>query len=181
VNRLPAVLSVLFLLLNGAAESFAAPEPGNLTQCAELELRVAGIFSVGTASLYLEDCANARQILESVPKQFSLDLARDFKGEDLVESARSVLTRNLGVEDAGKLPEALLCLANAYVDADSGDRYDVVYRPEEGLGLYLNQQLVKSCADGKDAEKYFMIWFGEDPFHRRMRDRLLEQANAKAT
>lgn len=170
----------LLLAIVWSASVTAAPTPGNLTRCAELELRVAGLFHIGTAFLYLDECASAPRILDSVPKQFSLDLARDFKGEDLVESARSILTRNLGVDSHEELPEVLRCLADAYVDADSGDRYDVVYRPGEGLGLYLNDRLVQSCDDSEGAEKYFMIWFGEDPFHRRMRDRLLEQAEAAA-
>ncbi len=163
-----------------AGQVMAAPAPGGLTRCAELELRVAGLFHVGTAYLYLDECASAQRILETVPKQFSLALARDFQGEDLIESARETLTRNLDLDHPDQLPEALLCLADAYVDADSGDRYDVVYRPGEGLGLYLNERLLQSCEDGEDAEKYFMIWFGEDPFHRRMRDRLLEQARESA-
>lgn len=168
------------LLVASCGLAWAAPEPGGLKRCAELELRVAGLFHVGTAFLYLEQCASAADILETVPKQFSLELARDFKGEDLIESARSTLTRNLGVDSADQLPEALRCLAGAYVDAESGDRYDVVYRPGDGLGLFLNERLLQSCEDSEDAEKYFMIWFGEDPFHRRMRDRLLEQARETA-
>jgi len=177
--RLAMVLILVLLTLSPLAA--AAPKPGTMTRCAEVELRVAGLFAVGTAYLYLDKCANAEQILGDIPKQFSLDLERDFKGEDLVESARSILTRNMGVAEAENLPQSLLCLADAYIDADSGDRYDVVYRPDQGLGLYLNDELVKSCEDDEDAEKYFMIWFGEDPFHRRMRDRLLEQASAKAS
>ncbi|MEE4295272.1 MAG: chalcone isomerase family protein [Wenzhouxiangella sp.] len=169
------------LLANFCDVAQAAPERSELTRCAELELRVAGLFSVGTAYLYLDQCAQAENILGAVPKQFSLTLDRDFKGKDLIESARSILTRNMGLDEPDELPESLQCLASAYVDADSGDRYDVVYRPNMGLELYLNQQLIKRCEDGEDAEKYFMIWFGHDPFHRRMRDRLLEQAVAKAS
>lgn len=174
---LMAGILVIALICDSA---LAAPEPGELTRCAELELRVAGIFSVGTAYLYLDECSHAKHILDSVPKQFSLALDRDFKGDDLIESARTILTRNLGLDESGQLPESLQCLANAYVDAVSGDRYDVVYRPDLGLGLYLNQQLIKSCDHDQDAEQFFMIWFGDDPFHRRMRDRLLEQAVANA-
>jgi hypothetical protein len=178
-SRFFQTLGALILTLSSTL-ALGAPAPGQLTRCAQLELRVAGLFLVGTAYLYLDECASSKQILGSVPKQFSLDLARDFKGEDLIESARSILTRNLGVDSADQLPEVLRCLADAYVDADSGDRYDVVYQPEEGLGLYLNDRLLQSCSDSEGAEKYFMIWFGEDPFHRRMRDRLLEQARQTA-
>lgn len=174
---LRARMIVLGLLLAGLQSAQAAvPAPGGLRQCAELELRVAGLFRIGTAWLYLDQCQDAERILESVPKQFSLQLARSFRGADLIESARSTLKENLDLDHADDLPEVLRCLADAYLDADSGDRYDVVYRPDQGLALFLNDRLVQRCDDHEGAEKYFMIWFGEAPFHRRMRDRLLEEA-----
>lgn len=169
-------LSLCLLALISPQVLQAAPVAGQLQRCAELELRVAGLFRIGTAWLYLDQCADAHRILEAVPKQFSLQLARSFRGADLIESARSTLKDNLALDSAEDLPEVLRCLADAYVDADSGDRYDVVYRPNEGLALFLNDQLLQTCEDHAGAEKYFMIWFGEEPFHRRMRDRLLEEA-----
>lgn len=169
----PALLGAALVL---ASSALASPTNGELTRCAELELRVAGLIRVGTAWLYLDRCEDARRILDPVPKQFSLELARSFRGEDLIDSARSTLKQNLALDTVDDLPDPLRCLADAYVDADRGDRYDVVYQPQRGLSLYLNDELVRSCDDAEGAEKYFMIWFGEEPFHRRMRDRLLEEA-----
>lgn len=167
----------LLLLGAGLPAAVAATAPGkDLTRCAELELRVAGLFRIGTATLYLDQCQDAERILGPVPKQFSLELARSFKGDDLIESARSTLADNLALDSADDLPAVLRCMADAYVDAESGDRYDVVYRPGDGLRLFLNNDLIRQCDDADDAEKYFMIWFGEEPFHRRMRDRLLDEA-----
>lgn len=165
-----------------AASAASASTDGDLTRCAELELRVAGLFRVGTALLYLSECDDARRILEPVPKKFSLELARSFRGEDLIETARSTLKQNLSLSDAEELPDPLRCMADAYVDAGSGDRYDVVFRPDSGLSMYLNGSLLRHCESAEDAEKYFMIWFGDEPFHRRMRDRLIEDAlsNGKA-
>ena len=180
MTRSRILIGLLGCCLWSGLAAAPAPANGDLAQCAELELRVAGLFRVGTALLYLDECGNAERILESVPKQFSLVLARDFSGSDLVDSARSTLKQNFGLSDADELPDVLQCLADAYIDADSGDRYDVIYRPDEGLGLYLNGDLVQSCEPASGAEKYFMIWFGEEPFHRRMRDRLLEQAREQA-
>lgn len=180
MKYLMLVSTLMAMSLATAGADAPAPADGDLTRCAELELRVAGLFRVGTAFLYLDQCADADRILETVPKQFSLELARDFRGEDLIDSARSTLSQNLGFDDHRDLPDALQCLADAYIDADSGDRYDVIYRPGSGLGLYLNGRLLHSCADDSDAEKYFLIWFGEEPFHRRLRDRLLEQARENA-
>ena len=147
-----------------------------LKRCAQLELRVAGLFRVGTALLYLDQCNDAERILEPIPKLFSLELARSFSGDDLVETARSTLKKNLSLNDSDELPDPLRCMADAYVDAEDGDRYDVVFHPDEGLKMYFNGELLQQCDAEEGAEKYFMIWFGDEPFHRRMRDRLLDQA-----
>ncbi|MGY6589040.1 MAG: chalcone isomerase family protein [Wenzhouxiangella sp.] len=178
-------LIVLVILATGTL--LAMPAKGSLTPgqgvnvCSELELRVAGLFRVGTAYLYLDQCENASErILDSIPKQFSLRLARSFSGEDLADTARTTLKDNLGLDNIDELPETLACMAGAYVDADDGDRYDVIYQPGEGLAMFLNDELLKTCEDSGDAAKYFMIWFGEQPFHRRMRDRLLQQADANS-
>jgi hypothetical protein len=173
-----ALTACAALLLSCAALASDRPP---LEQCAELELRVAGLFRVGTASLHLNDCSAAReQILAEIPKQFSLDLARSFSGDDLSNTARDLLSRNLNLASADELPAPLACLADAYVDAQAGDRYDVIYQPGERLSLYLNEQLLRSCEDTGSGEKYFMIWFGEQPFHRRMRDELLRRAAESA-
>lgn len=147
-----------------------------LAQCAEVQLRVAGLFNLGTATLHLADCADARRILESVPKQFSLELARDLRGQDLIDSANATLADNLGLDSSGNLPEELACLATAYVDARRGERFDVIYEPETQLALYRNGELLQACPDQGRGAEYFNIWFGERPFHRRLKDRLLEQA-----
>lgn len=174
-----AMISVALLLtalVTAPGALASAPGGDELTRCAELELRVAGLFRVGTALLYLDQCEDARRILDPVPKKFSLELARSFRGEDLIETARSTLKQNLALNDIDELPEPLRCMADAYVDADSGDRYDVIFRPDRGLSMYLNGDLLKHCESAEGAEKYFMIWFGDEPFHRRMRDRLIEEA-----
>jgi len=147
-----------------------------LTTCSEVELKVALLFNVGTASLHLEDCSQAENVLGDIPKQFSLQAAREFKAEDLTETAVDVLVQNLELGSSEELPADLACMANAYVDAGPGDRFDIVYEPEDSLAMFLNDELVQRCDDQGYGEKYFMIWFGEEPFHQRLRDRLLEKA-----
>lgn len=163
--------SLAFALL--ALPTVAAAE---LERCSQVELKVIGLFSVGTASLHLADCADANRVLEPVPKMFSLELARDIAGEDLIESANELLVENLGLDSPDALPDELACLANAYVDASDGERFDVVYDPNERLALYRNDELLKECPDQGRGHEYFNIWFGEDPFNEKMKRRLLERA-----
>jgi len=167
--RMVAAFAALSLL--GAAQN------PDLKRCSEVELKVIGLFDVGTASLHLADCSAADRVLERVPKQFSLELDREIAGEDLIESANELLVENLGLSSREQLPEELSCLANAYVDADAGERFDVVYSPGERLALYRNQDLLRACPDRGHGHQYFQIWFGDDPFNDRMKERLLERAS----
>jgi len=166
-----------YALLLAAGLAFQAQATSDLERCSEVELKVIGLFNVGTASLHLPDCGQAGRVLEPVPKMFSLQLAREIDGDDLVDSANELLVENLGdVDSRGELPEELACLANAYVDASAGERFDVVYEPAERLALYRNGELLAQCPDQGRGHEFFNIWFGEKPFNQRMKDRLLEQA-----
>ena len=173
MKMLRTLACMVLVLLAGVA---LATERNNLTRCAEVQLRIAGLFNVGTARLYLAECGDAERILESLPKTFSLELARDMKGQDLIDSATNTLVDNLGLDSPEQLPRDLACLANAYVDAESGERFDVVYEPATRLALYRNGELLKECPDQGRGAEYFNIWFGERPFHRRLKDRLLKEA-----
>jgi hypothetical protein len=156
--------------------TFASADARTLERCSEVELKVMGVFSVGTASLHLADCSESNRVLERVPKMFSLELDRDMAGRDLVESANELLVENLGVSSSDALPEELACLANAYVDAEDGERFDVTYEPDERLALYRNDELLEECPDRGRGHEYFKIWFGKNPFNNRMKRALLEGA-----
>ncbi len=179
MRALPVLVVGIWLcgLAHSTTSDVADQGRPDLAACSELDLRVGGLFRVGTARLYLENCQHARQdILAPVAKQFSLEVARRFSGQDLSEVAHDLLRRNLDLSKDDALPEGLACLADAYVDVDAGDRYDVSYLPELGLALHLNGELLTRCENTGLAEKYFLIWFGDEPFHRRMRDTLLQRA-----
>ncbi|NEZ04782.1 hypothetical protein G4Y73_11520 [Wenzhouxiangella sp. XN201] len=159
--------------------AFASADATALERCSEVELKVMGLFSVGTASLHLTDCSESDRVLERVPKMFSLELDRDMAGQDLVDSANELLVENLGISSRDALPEELACLANAYIDAEDGERFDVSYEPDERLALYRNGELLEECPDRGHGHEYFQIWFGEKPFNDRMKKRLLEQAGRR--
>lgn len=171
------IRSALPLLFLAAASASASAT--TLQRCSEVELKIIGLFSVGIASLHLADCDEAGRVLDAIPKQFSLLLDRDMAGEDLIDSANELLVDNLDdVSSRNQLPEELACLANAYVDAQDGERFDVVYEPNERLALYRNDELLKECPDQGRGHEYFKIWFGEEPFNDKMKRRLLERASS---
>ena len=158
-----------------AAAASMADDPAVAT-CAAHEIVVAGFLQVGLAELALTDCAHARAVLADLPKRYSITLARPIAGAALADSARELLRRNLG--QAADLP-AFECMNRAYRDAAKGDRYDIEWRPADGLRLRLNGETLARCPAPAAAATYFSIWFGDAPFQTRTRDALLEQADRR--
>ncbi len=173
-----ALLLALALPLTAAGElpDYMDTGQSRLQLCSDQAIRAIGIFNVGHSGLYLEDCQDAARILEPVPKQFTLKLARQFSGEDLRQSARELLVDNLDLDSESDLKGSLECLADAYVDGSDGDRFDVRYEPASGLSFHVNGEKIVHCGNDSNSEKYFAIWFGHRPFNERLKRRLLEGA-----
>lgn len=178
------LLLMLFSLQDISAQvsssviSKATSEP--LTECASVPMRVfGGLINVGNALLYLHECRDATKILEAVPKQFTILLSRDAQGKYLQKQARNLLSKNLDANLSARhfCPD----LVNAYRDAEKGDRYDVEYRPGIGLELRLNHEVLAKCEDDKDTAQYFSIWFGEKPFNKGLKERLITQSLQKVS
>lgn len=150
-------------------------------RCGEVTLRVfGGLITIGNAGLYLQDCARTDRIMDNVPQQFSVHLARDADGGRLTRMAREGLEDNLAEATRQQLTETFRCMTEAYRDAEAGRRYDVRYLPGHGLQLWLDDELLADCPCGPDGARYFSIWFGNDPFNAKMKEALLQQARRSA-
>lgn len=147
----------------------------DLQQCASMKMRaLGGLVTIGEAELSLASCYEASNILDPIPKMLSITFARDVSAERLNKMASESMTDNLG--EGNSFDSIFECISGVYQDTREGDRYDVLYLPGEGLSLKLNQKLIAHCPDSDWAPKYFNIWFGEKPFHKRLRKELLAQS-----
>lgn len=174
------ILSVMlsYATLSLANESLPdqiAAGPTQLKRCAVVPMKVMGFVRIGDAALYLDDCGSSERILDDIPKQFSISLKRDASGQRLKRMAEDLLADNLSTE---LLEQAQFnCVTEAYIDAEKGDQYDVRYLPEQGLELILNGEILASCPVQTSSPLYFSIWFGEDPFNKKLRDALLNASS----
>jgi len=144
-----------------------------LQRCSSAEVKALVVFKVGFASVFMPDCAALTANFYGSIKQLSFEYEREVPGDAFAKSAANFLKKNLAPE-AWTALEAKINAFNAhYKDIGPGDRYDLVYLPEQGLRLLLNDELLATESDPQLAQAYFTIWFGDKPFDKGLKSRLL--------
>ncbi|GAB4189584.1 MAG: hypothetical protein Tsb002_16740 [Wenzhouxiangellaceae bacterium] len=178
-----AAAALMLLAQSAAASDQRLPATtivgeNSLQRCAVVPMKVFAFVKIGDAGLYLPKCSQAGDIMERIPKQFTIALSRDASGSRLQDMAEDLLEENLGDEvvDNGLFD----CITQFYIDASEDDLYDVRYIPQQGLELRLNDEILATCDDHDQAHLYFSIWFGEEPFNQRLKQALLERSQEQA-
>ena len=169
------VLWMLFIPLQFAnANSFESEiqlETTALQQCSAVPIKVM-LFNLGDVALYREEC-NDTSDLTSLPVQLSFIYKRSFDAEDFQNSSVELLKRNVDENTFNSIETALIDFNSGYQEAVEGDRFDIRFSPEVGLMLFKNGQQLSQSDDAELGKVYFDIWFGEDPFSKRMKNDLL--------
>jgi hypothetical protein len=172
-----------FLLICCCGPAHAIPDPrlpaqvtiGDtaLNRCSIATVKALLVFKVGYASIYTQDCAALATDFYGSMKQLSFEYHRDVPGDAFAKAAANFLQKNLPPDTWTALEAKINTFNGHYRDIGPGDRYDLVYMPGEGLRLLLNGELLVAETDTVFAHAYFEIWFGEDPYDRTLKSRLL--------
>lgn len=171
-----AVLSVFNVGYSFSAENNRLPkvlvsQEKTLNRCSIGQLKAYRIFHVGYAALYLNDCKNSGDIFSNsnIILRFAYD--REIPANAFSEAANEYLKINLG-EQFQQWRQSLGNFNNAYRDIKDGDYYDLEYNPQNGLKLQLNGRLLSQISDPEIGLAYFTIWFGEQPFSKKLKTAL---------
>lgn len=144
-----------------------------LNRCSIAPVKALVVFKVGYASLYALDCSRLTEDFYDTTKQLSFEYYREIPGDAFGKAAANFLKKNLEPETWTLLEEKINNFNSHYRDVVAGDRYDMIHTPGEGLQLLLNNELLTTEADPVFAKAYFEIWFGEDPYDKTLKTRLL--------
>ncbi|ODN66093.1 chalcone isomerase family protein [Methylophaga muralis] len=156
------------------ANSFESEIPFDntiLQQCSAVPIRVM-VFNLGDVALYRQQCSDESD-LTSQPVQLSFIYKRGFDAEDFQKSSVELLKRNVDETTFTDIETALIDFNSGYQKAVKGDRFDIRFSPEAGLMLFKNGQQLSHSDNTQLGEVYFDIWFGQDPFSKRMKNDLL--------
>ncbi|MBO8215216.1 chalcone isomerase family protein [Acinetobacter nosocomialis] len=156
-NRILILLGILLASHTNAAE---------LKKCSSAPLMVTS-KKVGNVSYFAEDCQKNWQN-QSIKMDFSYN--RDIPEWAFKRAATHFLKKNVSGFDA-KSP--LNHINELYRPIKSGDLYSLYYQHEnQKLELKLNQNLLGSIIN-PNANQYFKIWFGTEPFNAKLKQQLL--------
>jgi hypothetical protein len=157
-------------------------EPRRQVMDAELQLigtallTWALLFDVYVGGFYLPDGKQESNWTDDVPKILEIAYLRNFKAEDLSNSSDQLLRENLPPEKYSALADRLHDFYQLFRDIKKGDRYSLVYHPEIGTELRLNNKPLGRVAGHDFAVAYLGLWLGPDPIDKAFRDRLLHQS-----
>lgn len=144
-----------------------------LNRCSVATVKALLVFKVGYASVYTRDCATLATDFYGSMKQLSFEYHREVPGDAFAKAAANFLKKNLSPETWTALEEKINAFNSHYRDIGPGDRYDLVYAPGQGVRLLLNGEVLTAETDPVFAHAYFEIWFGEHPFDKALKSRLL--------
>ncbi|THK40323.1 hypothetical protein E8Q33_14295 [Methylophaga sp. SB9B] len=166
--------SLLLPFQLASANSFESEIPFDnsvLQQCSAVPIRVM-VFNLGDVALYRQQCTDDSD-LTSQPLQLSFIYKRSFDAEDFQKSSVELLKRNIDAKTFDAIETALIDFNAGYQEAKQGDRFDIRFSSEAGLMLFKNGQQLSHSDNTQLGEVYFDIWFGQDPFSKRMKNDLL--------
>lgn len=159
-----------FISLSAYASSDIKSEKhSHLKLCNTSDINIVFVFDVGRAELYLPDCT----VLDYSEFMLAITYNRPFTAEEFITSSDELISRNNSVEAYEKIKDELNQFNSQYQGVEQGDEYRISHTNVNGLSLHKNGLLISS-SDNKDlAMAYFKVWFGEKPFHKKMKKNLL--------
>ncbi len=131
-------------------------------------------FKLYDVALFAEADSSSSDILSAeVPFHLSFNYLRTIDKSIILESADTILDRNLSNIERQQIADRVDLINAAYQTVREGDRSSLTYLPAEGTTLRINEQPIATIP-GKDfAQLYFQIWLGENPISTTMKSVLI--------
>lgn len=139
-------------------------------------LKYAFVMKVYAAALYGPNEVAARDLLyTNVPKRLEIAYFVSIDGPDFVKGANAMLQKQLPAQKLRDLQARVDRLHETYRDVKPGDRYALLYHPEEGTVLELNGKTLVQIEGLDFAQAYFGIWLAEPPLSAKLKQALIEK------
>jgi hypothetical protein len=136
-------------------------------------LRVGFAFRVYQAAFYVGEGHGTEEALEDVPMRLDVNYYRSIPREQLISVADDILREITRPEELAAIQARLDQINRWYRSVGPGDFYSLVYLPDRGLELLLNDTSL-GIVEGHDfARLYLAIWLSEHSQSRGIHSRLL--------
>lgn len=173
-----SILLGFFFSLSAYANSDAQSlDTGELKLCNSSEVNILFVLDVGDAELYLPDC----EVLDYSEFMLAITYNRPFTAEEFIASSDELVSRNNSRAIYQQIKTDLDYFNSHYQAVEKGEEYRISYTFKKGLNLQKNGKILSSSDNALLAKAYFKIWFGDRPFHKKMKKELLKNIRIPAT
>lgn len=164
INIQKIILSIV--CMTGLSISTSTTHAASIQQCATAALLI-GKKQVGQVSYFAESCKKAWD-MQSIQMNFSY--TQDIPEWAFKRAATHFLKKNI---PDFKETSALNQITQLYKPVKNGDLYTLSYvHSSHTLTLLLNQKTLGHLQND-DANQYFKIWLGSQPFNAKLKQQLL--------
>lgn len=168
---LMALIILVFTSLSAYSNSnLKTVNTDHLSLCNTTNINIIFVLDVGSAELYLPDC----KVLDYSDFLLAITYNRPFTKQEFIASSDELIARNNSAETYKKIKDELDKFNSKYLGVEKGDEYRISYTENFGLILQKNSKLISSSTDTDLARAYFKVWFGDKPFHQKMKKNLLK-------
>lgn len=176
IKRFSLLISALYSLSAYASDDVAALDQYGLTLCNSSDINIIFVFDVGHAKLYLPNC----EVLDYSEFMLAITYHRAFTAEEFRLSSDELISRNNSAQTYTQIKTDLGRFNSHYQAVEAGDEYRISYTKKQGLNLQKNGQTIASSDSNVLAQAYFKVWFGDRPFHKKMKRNLLNNIQVQA-
>lgn len=132
------------------------------------------MFTVYAAAFYVpEGTSRAAALDDDVPRRLDIHYFYEITPEQIIEAANQILDRQLEAREREAIDERLRRFQGWFTGVNDGDRYSMIYRPNEGTELLFNGDSVGTVPGADFARAYFGIWLDDEALSSRLRRDLL--------
>ena len=163
------LLSSLFSLSAYANSYKGAVDSNHLSSCNTTDINIIFVLDVGHAELFLPNC----DIFDNSEYMLAITYNRPFTADEFIISSDELVSRNNSGDVYNRIKSDLDKFNSHYQAVEKGDEYRISYTRKYGLSLEKNGDLIASSDNKELAMAYFKVWFGDNPFHQRMKKNLL--------
>ena len=142
---------------------FISLENAQYSLCKEHTIRYAYVIKIAYVGLYLKDCSSQVDVMAETDKLIRFHYQVDVKAEVFRNAAEEFFIKNLTDTPVNKNIQELKRFNQFYENINESDYYDLYLQQGHSLKLYKNTKLLGFSENSDFANKYYTIWFGDDP------------------
>lgn len=155
------ILAILAFVATNFSQAKLEIDDDDLRLNGRYVYRFIGLYKLFEISLYLTDEYDIDNLPIKQPLSLKFSYNRSFTRDQFINQGNKALAVEATERERKRYARALADLNSAYKDVVKGDHYRLDFRPDYGISLSLNLEMLVTIRDPGFGEYYLRIWLGK--------------------